>query len=215
MTKPPELKPGQVPGRCNAKARQSPTGFCRNWPITDEGCTRCRMHAGHSQGKPSVALTTGVKSRFVRVDQLRDVAEIAAALMTADGRAALTATRAAVAEVRLREVPEQDHSTFLAYGEALRRDQAAIADELDTKAVGGEVVFQIQSFGTDANCTVLCRLAEHADFPASVDNPGTVNVRFIDGAPYLIHPATGAMVPARKLLDEETGADVYTLLGDL
>lgn len=183
--------------RCNAKSKRSQQQ-CKNTAITN--ATKCRMHGGKSEGRPSNKLSHGLASDFVRKKDLPEIIARARALDTPEGRTEAVKIGHALTTVRAEAIPEgeQFHDVyFRAMGTALKHVETL--HSLDTKDEAPQLpVFNI----------AIGDAVQHAPFEARTLE-GHATLRMLDGKPFLLDVATGGWMPASLRKDEDSGAEYY------
>jgi hypothetical protein len=158
------------------------------------------MHAGKSEGKPSVALQHGLASDFVRKRDLPEIVSRARALDTAEGRAEAVKIGHALTSVRAEAIPEGElyHDVyFRAMGTALKHVETLHGLEVKEQAP------QLPIFNI-----AIGDAASHAPFAAR-SLEGQATMRMLDGQPFMLDVTTGGWMPAQLRKDDDSGAEYY------
>jgi hypothetical protein len=183
--------------RCNAKSKRSQQQ-CKNTAITN--ATKCRMHGGKSEGRPSNKLSHGLASDFIRKKDLPEIVARARALDTAEGRAEAVKLGHALTSVRAEAIPEGElyHDVyFRAMGTALKHVETLHGLEVKEQAP------QLPNF-----VVLSPDAAQLAPFEARTLE-GHCTVRMLDGKPFVFDGATGGWMPATLRKDADSGVEYY------
>jgi hypothetical protein len=185
--------------RCSAKSKRAQRQ-CKNAALT--GATKCRMHGGSLELKPSARLTHGITSKFVKTEDLPALFEKVRELDTDDGRKEALKRSYAVLDLRLDHIPEGvDHAEIAVRVHDSKRKDIALLHDIEKSAE--QAAPQLPVFNI-----AIGDATQQAPFEARTLD-GHCTVRMLDGKPFLFDAATGGWMPAQLRKDEDSGAEFY------